>query len=117
MKRQETLLKRYGFIVDKARSVNGLTLDDYYNNCSRAKRYAYQDCIARIPAGAINLHHGVGSANSFQFTFYADFEVTDTYGNHWQIARYESASKIETIGYFVEERKFYELSAHEIIGW
>ena len=117
MRRQETLNKRYDQIVSTARALDGRDLDYYYKNCSQLKRYAYNECLNRIPSDARNIHYAVGSANTFQFTFYADFEIIDTIGYHWYIARYETARKIETIGFCVERVKLYELSAHEIIGW
>lgn len=117
MRKQETLQKRYAFIVDKARSVCGRKLSYYYKYCSGAKIRAYRNCVDRIPVSAGNVHYGVGSANTFQFTFYAEFEIIDPTGVRWYIARYESAYKIETIGYCVDTAEFYELSAHEIVCW
>ena len=117
MKRQETLNKRYDQIVSIARTLDGRDLDYYYNNCSYAKRCAYEGCLRRIPKSAKNVHYCVGSANTYNFTFYAVFKLIDPVGKHWYIARYESREKIETIGFRVEEVKFYELPAHEIICW
>lgn len=115
MRKQETLKKEATRIYDVALRCDGKLLCDYYKNYSSVKENAYDDCMSRIPlteTALDTLLHGVGSANSWSFTFYATYNVKAVVcgvKTVLTVHRYESSSKLETIIYDCVFDKWYDV--------